>query len=242
MNRIRLDKFLSSQLNISRRGAKKLLGRKEVSVNGSTAVKGEQIIDADSDSVKLNGKEILYKKHIYIMLNKPVGVVSASKGAGDVTVIDILPEKMKTGGLFPAGRLDRDTTGFVLITNDGEFAHNILSPRHHVPKRYEVTADRLLTPEEISLFENGMTIGGELLKPAKISLIEYGENTEKPVYELIITQGLYHQIKRMFAAVGGRVLYLHRSAIGGLELDKNLAPGGAREISESELMLICGVK
>ncbi len=238
MARIRLDKFISSQLNITRSDAKKLLRQKSVSVNNALCVKGEMQIDTSSDEIRVNGCAIEYKEFIYIMLNKPKGVVSATEDTSDMTVIDILPESLKRNGLFPAGRLDKNTTGFVLITDNGAFAHDILSPAHHVPKTYIVDVEREVTTDEYGLFMEGMMIGDEKFKPAILEFIEKTSDTGFYRYKIIITEGRYHQIKRMFGSTGNAVCELERIAIGGLELDSSLLYGQAREISESELEMI----
>lgn len=235
---LRLDKFLSSQLNISRTDAKKLLRQKGVTVNGKSVVKGEFQLQTDNDVVSVNGKAVEYKEYIYIMLNKPKGVVSATEDSDDVTVIDILPESLKRSGLFPAGRLDKNTTGFVLITDNGAFAHDILSPSHHVPKTYIVDVEREVSADEFSLFEKGMLIGDELFKPAKLKFLEKNEDSNTFRYEIIIVEGRYHQIKRMFGSTGNPVVELERIAIGKLPLDRSLLPGEARELTESDIDLL----
>lgn len=235
-DKIRLDKYLSSQLNISRTDAKKLLKTKTVTVNGKPCSDAGLIVDTASDKVCRSGEEIGYKKHIYIMQNKPQGVVSASDSPGDTTVIDILPPELIRSGLFPAGRLDKDTTGFVLITDDGAYAHDILSPAHHVPKTYTVTLERDVTDVEIRLFFDGMTIGEEKFKPAEL----HKKEADRPVWQITITEGRYHQIKRMFASTDNRVLALHRDKIGGLMLDTDLMPGESRELTNEELEKITG--
>ncbi len=238
MSILRLDKFLSSQLNISRTDAKKLLRQKGVKVNGNSVVKGEFQLDTENDTVTVNGKSVEYKEYIYIMLNKPKGVVSATEDSDDVTVIDILPDSLKRSGLFPAGRLDKNTTGFVLITDNGAFAHDILSPAHHVPKTYIVDVEREVTADEFRLFEEGMLIGEELFKPAKLSFIEKNSENSAYRYEIIIVEGRYHQIKRMFGSTGNPVIELERIAIGKLPLDRALLPGEARELTESDIELL----
>ena len=232
MEMIRTDKFLSMQLNMSRSDAKKLLKSGNVTVNGKTVNKGDFQFDPSDSRVTVNGRELIYKKHLYIMLNKPVGVVSASQSPGDMTVIDLVPEELRRPGLFPAGRLDKDTTGFVLITDDGEFAHDILSPSKHISKTYSVELERDVKPDEFELFTAGMELGDILLKPASL------KKTGELRYEIIITEGRYHQIKRMFASVGNRVTALHRTMMGALALDDTLAAGQCRELTDEELMLI----
>lgn len=235
---IRLDKFLSSQLNISRTDAKKLLRLKGVKVNDISVIKGEFQLDALKDKVSVNGKILEYKEYIYIMLNKPKGVVSATEDSDDVTVIDILPENLKRSGLFPAGRLDKNTTGFVLITDNGAFAHDILSPSHHVPKTYIVDVEREVTAAEFSLFTEGMLIGEELFKPAKLRFLEKNTENKSHRYEIIIVEGRYHQIKRMFGSTGNPVMELERIAIGNLPLDRTLRYGEAKELTESDIKLL----
>lgn len=227
-----MDKFLSSQLNISRSDAKKLLKSGSVTVNGKTETRADVQLDLLQVRVSVNGNDVCYKKHVYIMLNKPQGVVSASVSPGDITVIDLVPDDLKRAGLFPAGRLDKDTTGFVLITDDGDFAHDILSPSKHVKKTYIVHLDREVLKEEYDAFERGMDLGDIVLKPASLSRI--AENT----YEIVISEGRYHQIKRMFAKTGNRVTALKRIKMGELELDPVLAPGECRELSAEEIELI----
>lgn len=235
--RIRLDKFLSSQLNISRSDAKRLLKRNAVTINGVCEKSGDVSITATEDIVCVNGKQIVYNKFIYIMLNKPKGIVSASSDNKDTTVIDILPEELKRSGLFPAGRLDKDTTGFVLITDDGEFAHNILSPSHHVPKTYLVEVAHPLDDCQLMRFRDGMLIGEELFKPAQLRPLNKLDNNNF-LYEITIIEGRYHQIKRMFASAGAPVLELKRISIGGLPLDPSLAEGASRLITREELLSI----
>ena len=236
MEKIRLDKFLSSQLNISRTDAKKLIKSKAVTVNGYGISKAEFTVNTACDKVCVGAKEVSYKKHVYIMLNKPKGVVSASASETDVTVVDLVSENLKRSGLFPAGRLDKDTTGFVLITDDGEFAHNILSPSHHVEKEYEVTLEREVTENEVTSFSKGINLGDILLKPASLEFICFNSEREnKPQYSIVITEGRYHQIKRMFASTGNKVLELNRIRMGALMLDKALALGECRELSAAEV-------
>ena len=238
MPKIRLDKFISSQLNITRSEAKKLIKSKSVSINNNSKVKADAQIDTTVDSVSVNGKKIEYKEYVYIMLNKPKGVVSATEDPTDVTVIDILPDKMKRTGLFPAGRLDKNTTGFVLITDNGNFAHNILSPAHHVPKTYLVDVEREVTEAEYRKFFDGMIIGDEHFKPVELEFIEIVESSGCFRYKIIITEGRYHQIKRMFGSTGNPVVELERIAIGGLPIDPALEYGQAKELFESDIDLL----
>lgn len=226
----RLDKIISTQLNITRSQAKAVIKQGRVQVNGITAKTGD-IKCFDDDLIRVDGKSIAYDEFVYIMMNKPKGVVSATYEKNDTTVIDILPEEMKRKWLFPAGRLDKNTTGFMVITDDGEFAHNILSPSHHIDKTYIATLDKPITYEVIKDFESGMLLSGEKLIEASIEAV----NDEKTVAKVVLRQGLYHQVKRMFKKHGITVVELKRTKMGNLPLDENLKPGECRYITKEEL-------
>lgn len=231
---LRLDRFLSNQLNISRNDAKELIKKRLVTVNGETAKLFDMKTDPLTDIVVSEGKEVLYRKHIYIMLNKPAGVVCATRDRLSETVLELIPEELRREGLFPAGRLDKDTVGFVFITDDGELAHDLLSPKKHVSKRYFAILEKPVTDRDIETFAEGITIdGGEKCLPAEL---EPG----KKVGEVFITlhEGKYHQIKRMAEAIGNRVVYLKRVSIGGLMLDENLAEGQCRELTGEEVEML----
>lgn len=229
----RLDKILSSQLNISRSDAKALLKKGRVSLNGKVAKSGDAKC-ADSDVVTVDGKQIIYSKFVYIMMNKPKGVISASDGKGEKTVVDLLPDDMKRRGLFPAGRLDKDTTGFVLITDDGEFAHSILSPSRHIDKTYVAHLDKAVTQQVIDDFRGGMTFNGEKLLEADAEIL----NNDPTVCKVVLKQGLYHQVKRMFKKHGITVTELERIKMGNLPLDSSLKSGECRYLTDEELNLI----
>ena len=232
----RLDKILASQGTLSRRDVKEIIRKGRVSINGVIAKKSDVKIDIENDLVTLDGETISLKKHIYIMLNKPQGIVSASESDTDETVVDLVPDELFRKGLFPAGRLDKDTTGFVLITDDGDFAHKILSPKNHIFKTYLATLDHHLSESDIEMLEKGITLAdGTTLKEAKVEILEDGE---QPVVKIMICEGKYHQVKRMFAAAGNKVVALHRSKMGELELDSALNPGECREITLEELKLL----
>lgn len=237
MDMIRLDKYLASQLQISRTDAKKMLRRGEVTVRGKEKITPETQIDPAKDTVTAGGKEIGYRAHYYVLLNKPAGVVSATRDAGK-TVLDLLPPSLRRPGLFPAGRLDKDTTGLMLITDDGDFAHRLLSPAHHVEKAYEVTLERKVSEMEQKSIEAGMLLGVEQLKPAGLRYLR--EENGLPVYEIVLTQGRYHQIKRMFGAQKNPVCALKRTRMGGFSLDETLAPGESRMLTEAEIGQIIG--
>ncbi|MBQ6872903.1 MAG: rRNA pseudouridine synthase [Clostridia bacterium] len=234
----RLDKILSSALKISRGDVKKLMKKQSVTVNGTLVKSGEMKIDPDTDEIRLNGSPVVYQKNIYLMMNKPEGVISASNDRSQETVVDLVPEEFRRDGLFPAGRLDADTTGFVLITDDGDFAHRILSPKNHVEKTYHARLAQRLSDGDIERFLSGIELkDGTLCLEARLRVIEDGET---PLVEVVIHEGKYHQVKRMFAALGNRVVQLRRIKIGGLSLDGTLAEGECREITREEIRLITG--
>ena len=235
MAKQRLDKIIASQGAYSRSEAKELVKKGRVLVNGKAVADSAFKADPETDSITVNGKALGYSEHIYIMLNKPQGVVSASRSPGDKTIIDLVPPTLKRNGLFPAGRLDKDTTGFVLITDDGDFAHEILSPKKHIEKTYVAVLDRPISEAEQKKFESGVALadGYECL-PAKIrNLSEDGRTVE-----IKLNEGKYHQIKRMAAACGSHVNELHRVAMGNLMLDESLLPGECRALTDEELRLI----
>lgn len=229
----RIDKILSSALKISRTDVKKLMKKQNVSVNGKHITDPNTKIDPSEDSINLNGQPVIYQEHVYIMMNKPKGVISASEDKSVPTVVDLVPEKLKKAGLFPAGRLDADTTGFVLITDDGDFAHRILSPKKHVEKTYIALLEKEISDSDIERFKNGIELrDGTLCLESKL------ERLSDRYVSVVIHEGKYHQIKRMFAALGNRVIELHRVSIGSLSLDENLKEGECREITNDELKLI----
>ncbi len=232
----RLDKILASQGTLSRRDVKELIKKGLVTVNGTVVKDSSLKIDENKDTVFLDGEELTLKKHIYIMMNKPQGIISASDSKDDKTVVDLVPDYLYRKGLFPAGRLDKDTTGFVLITDDGDFAHKILSPKNHIFKTYIAGLEHSLGSTEIEILEKGITLAdGTELKEAKVEILEDGD---KPLVKIMICEGKYHQVKRMFAAAGNKVVSLHRSKMGSLELDGSLKPGECREITAEELLLV----
>ena len=232
----RLDKLISSQGTLSRSRVKALIRDGAVRINGVTAVSPEQRADADVDEITVNGRVLTYSRYVYIMLNKPAGVVSASSDSRAETVIDLVPLELKRRGLFPAGRLDRDTTGFVLITDDGDFAHRILSPSNHIYKTYEARLAVRLGRDAAELVSSGITLSdGTVCMPADVRVLE---DTDTPLVQISICEGRYHQIKRMFAAAGNSVTALKRTAMGALELDGSLKEGECRLLSKNEVELI----
>ncbi len=231
----RLDKIISSQGKYSRSEVKKLIKQGLVSVNKTVVKTSDLKVDPQRDEIAVDGEILNYKKHIYIMLNKPQGVISASNDKSQKTVVDLVPPELFRDGLFPAGRLDGDTVGFVLITDDGDFAHRILSPKNHITKTYHAVLQREITAEDIESFKKGVELGdGTLCLEAELSPIK----AEMPMAEIIICEGKYHQVKRMFAALGNKVLFLKRVKMGELLLDEGLEEGQCREITDEELKLI----
>ncbi|MBQ7956560.1 MAG: 16S rRNA pseudouridine(516) synthase [Clostridia bacterium] len=231
----RIDKIISSQMNVSRNDARSMIKSGSVAVDGKSVTDSSAKVDAENSEITVNGKPLFFKEHIYIMMNKPQGVVSATTDNKIKTVIDIVPEALKRKNLFPAGRLDRDTVGFMLITDDGDFAHRILSPLKHVPKTYIANLRDRLSEEARQTLENGAVLSdGTQCMDALVRVID----EEGKVAEITIREGKYHQIKRMFASVGNEVTFLKRISIGNLHLDESLEEGECREITENELSLI----
>lgn len=230
----RLDKFLSSQLGISRNDAKELIKKRLVTVNGTVGKLYDMKIDPENDKITADGKEVAYRKYLYIMMNKPQGVVCSTRDGESKTVLELLPPELRRSGLFPAGRLDKDTEGFVFITDDGVLAHNILSPKHHVSKVYFARFEKEAEDSYISAFESGIEIdGGDVCLPAKIEILE-----DRHEALITICEGMYHQIKRMAEAVDNKIVYLKRIRMGGVDLDKNLAAGECREMLHKEIQNI----
>lgn len=230
---MRLDNFLTKALSVSRSEAVKIIKNKQIAVNEKIAIKKDTYIDEQKDIVKYNNQIIEYKEFIYIMLNKPKGYLSATKDLKDKTVIDLIDIKRE---IFPVGRLDKDTEGLMLLTNNGKYAHYLTSPNHHVIKKYYVEVEKDIQEEEIKLFCSGLEIrdGKDELyitKEAKLELI-----TNKTCY-VYISEGKFHQIKRMFEKINNKVLYLKRVKFGEIELDPILQLGEYRELTEEEIIL-----
>ncbi len=244
---MRLDKYVASCTGKGRTEVKNLIRAAKVTVNGEICKKADAQT-GDSDDVRLNSQRLVLVRQIFIMMNKPKGVVCACKDERDTTVIDLVKDKFPAKDLFPAGRLDKDSTGFVLITNDGQFAHSFLAPKKHVSKTYDVVLDAPVTPEMVAAFEAGVTLAsGEKMKAAQLKVCETScesndESGEKFYARVVITQGVYHQVKRMFGVFGVGVLELHRSAIGELELDKSLRLGEFRTLEPNEIDKIVAKK
>lgn len=228
---MRLDKYLAETAQCTRSEAKTMLQKGRVTVNGAVCKKGDTQLK-EADVVSVDGRPLKYQKFVYIMLNKPEGVVSASTDKRDTTVVDLVGDAYPRRELFPAGRLDKTSTGFVLLTDDGGFAHDILAPKRHVSKTYTVVIDTPLTDEMKDGFAGGVTLAdGTELSPAEVEAVSEDGLTVR----VKLKQGVYHQIKRMFGVYGAGVNALHRDAIGGLALDESLAPGEWRELSDDEV-------
>lgn len=232
----RLDKAIAMQGSLSRSEVKTLIRKGAVTVNGQVVKNADFGVDFDIDTVAVQGKELSLSMNIYLMLNKPKGVVSASEDKKLPTVVDLVPKELWRKGLFPAGRLDKDTTGFVLITDDGEFAHDILSPKKHISKTYHALVNGTITDEMVEGFVKGVTIGEDFTLPASLKKISSEEQGDWG--EVILKEGMYHQIKRMFGAYGLKVLELKRVQMGKLPLDPNLEEGKCRELTAEELRLV----
>ena len=234
MASLRLDKFISNQKGLSRSECRKFILRGAVMVDGKTVRVADTKIDPELNSVTIFGEEIGYKEHIYIMMNKPEGLVCANSDKGNKTVIDIIPEELKRKNLFTVGRLDKNTTGLLLITDDGDFAHRVISPKTETMKKYIAVLDGDVTDDMIFKFKEGTTLAdGTKCLPAKLI-----KTNEPNVAEVYIVEGKYHQVKRMFGIVGLGVDKLKRLSIGNLELDSNLREGECRELKSEELCKI----
>lgn len=230
----RIDKLIANSLPYSRSQVRELVKKKKVIVNDEVITSSDFKVDADTDNVIVDGKPLKYSEFVYYMLNKPAGVVSATNDNTCKTVLELINEPKKKD-LFPVGRLDKDTEGLLLITNDGELSHSLLSPKKHVDKTYYVETDGIITDEMVQKLENGIDIGDE--KPTLPSKVELISDKRANAY-LTITEGRFHQVKRMFKAVGREVLYLKRVSMGPLSLDETLEKGNYRELSEDEILLL----
>lgn len=229
----RLDKLLSNQSTWSRREVRSLVWKGRVKVDGLPVTDPKQRIDWETSQIEVDGKPMRLRAYLYLMMNKPAGVVSASRDGRYPTVVDLVPDSLKRKGMFPAGRLDKNTTGLVVITDDGALAHRILSPKNHVPKVYLARLDRPVTQEMAEGFSAGVPLAdGEVCLPAQLAQVE------ESLAQVTLREGMYHQIKRMFACYGATVLELRRISMGGLSLDEALAPGECRELTPDEVVLL----
>ncbi|MCM3035663.1 rRNA pseudouridine synthase [Bacillus pumilus] len=231
---MRLDKLLASSGFGSRKDVKKLVKARAVTVNGELAKQVKDHVDPSNDEVLVHGERVEYKEFIYLMMNKPDGVISATEDVRDETVVDLLEPEDIAREPFPVGRLDKDTVGLLLLTNDGQLAHQLLSPKKHVPKTYEVHLKYPLGDQDIKRLEEGVIILDDYrTKPAKVE-VDANEKEDTRI-RLTITEGKYHQVKLMAKAVGNEVIFLKRRSMGSLSLDEDLAPGEYRELTDEEL-------
>lgn len=228
----RIDKIISSQSNFSRKEVRQMILRNRVSINGQTVNKYDMKVDEKNIEIAVDGELLTLKKNIYLILNKPKGYISATEDKSQKTVLELIPEKFKGRELFPAGRLDKDTTGLMLITNDGVMAHNILSPRKHIKKVYEVVIDIEMREEMVIGFRGGVKLSDAECKSAELKITGKSEGI------VTIREGRYHQIKRMFGCFGAKVIELNRIGMGNLTLPENLKLGECRELTDVELEMI----
>lgn len=228
----RIDKIIASQGQYSRKEVKALIAKGRIAVDGRVVSSSSEKADPLTTQISIDGKPLAFKRNLYLVLNKPKGYVSATEDRDHPIVLDLVPQEYRGRGLFPAGRLDCDTTGLMIITDDGALAHNILAPKKHVPKLYHVELDIPVTEEMRLGFSEGVMLNDGVSKAA--DLIKTGEKTA----EVTLREGRYHQIKRMFGCFGAEVLELKRLGMGRLTLPEDLAEGECREMSEEELALL----
>ena len=226
----RLDKVLAATGRWSRREVKLLVKQGQVRVNGAAASSAEEKVDPETAVITVGGQTVVLQKHTYIMLHKPAGVLSATEDSRQKTVLELLPPELRRRGLSPVGRLDKDTEGLLLLTDDGELAHRLLSPKYHVDKRYYAEVDGLLGPADADAFAKGMTLDdGLVCLPAGLELCGSGACI------VTLQEGKFHQVKRMLAFRGAPVRYLKRLAMGPLALDPSLEAGAFRELTAAEV-------
>lgn len=230
-DKLRLDRVIASVCGCTRSEAKALIRRGRVMQNGTVLSRPEMPVSAQAGQLTVDGRPVAYQKYEYLILNKPAGILSVSHDPSRETVVDLVPPQWRRRGLFPAGRLDRDTTGLLILTDDGDFAHRLTAPKHHVEKEYVAVLDRLPMPDAAAQFEAGILLADESrCKPAQLTVL----SETPPTVRVILREGMYHQIKRMLAVCGAGVSALHRSRIGGLLLPQDLAEGECRILTEEE--------
>lgn len=233
---IRLDKYLAQMNKGTRKEIKEAAKRGRIAVNGTIVKNTDLKINPDMDTVLFDNEETGFVEYEYFIMNKPQGVISATRDEQDKTVIDLIKDNVRKD-LFPVGRLDKDTEGLLLITNNGDLAHRLLSPAKHVKKIYYAEIDGIVTEDDVKKFSEGIELSdGTITRPAVLKILVSAPISE---IELTIYEGKYHQVKRMFAAVGKHVLYLKRICMGELYLDKELDTGAYRRLTDEELELIC---
>jgi 16S rRNA pseudouridine516 synthase len=233
---LRIDKMLANLGYGSRKEVKQLLKSGAVKIDDVIVKDAKQHVDTAKQIVTFNGEVIEYREFIYLMMNKPQGVLSATEDSVGETVIDLLELEDQVYEPFPVGRLDKDTEGLLLITNDGQLSHKLLSPKKHVPKTYFAVIDQEVTDEDVKAFAEGVTLDdGYETKPGELRILKSGLRSD---IELTITEGKFHQVKRMFEAVGKKVIYLKRISMGPLPLDETLELGEYRELTDEEVELL----
>ena len=231
---MRLDKFLAHMGYGTRKEVKILVKSKAIQINEVVVRDSSMHVNELSDQVSVYGEVVEYREFIYLMMNKPVGVVSATEDSRDQTVIDLLDEDVRHFEPYPVGRLDKDTVGLLVLTNDGALTHRLLSPNKDVPKVYYAKIEGIVTESDIQTFKEGVTLDdGYHTKPGLLSILSSGPVSE---IELSITEGKFHQVKRMFEAVEKKVIYLKRLSMGALMLDESIQEGDYRELTEEEFM------
>ena len=235
MERLRLDKIIAASGRYSRREVKLLIRQGRVLVDGMPARSPEDKVDPEAAEITVNGEVLPYRRHTWLMLHKPAGVLSATEDGRGKTVLDLLPPELQRQGLFPVGRLDKDTEGLLLLTNEGGLAHDLLSPRHHVDKVYFARTAGTLTEEDRQAFAEGMELNGLRCLPAELEILSAGTESEALV---TLREGKFHQVKRMLAQRGKPVLYLKRVKMGNLTLDPALARGEYRYLTDEELQAL----
>ncbi|RLK62427.1 rRNA pseudouridine synthase [Atopobacter sp. AH10] len=233
---MRLDKILADSGYGSRKEVKSLLKQGLVFVNGEKVLQAKLQLDPEKDEIVVNGEILTYKKEIYLMMNKAAGVLTATRDNSQATVLDDIDPIYRRKELYPVGRLDKDTTGLLLLTTDGQLGHRLLSPKWHVEKEYQALVKGPLPTDACQRFASGMTIdGGEICRPARLVLTEKAETVPYQVVYISLTEGKFHQVKRMVKALGSEVLALKRVSMGSLKLDPQLKAGEYRELTQKEL-------
>lgn len=227
----RIDKILVSQNICSRKEAGQMIRKGRVQVNGQIITSPQTKVDPDTAQISVDGSVVAYRKYLYLMMYKPTGVLSATEDNRQKTVLDLVPPQLYRKGLFPAGRLDKDTTGLLILTDDGDYAHRMLSPKKHVYKIYQVETELPVTPQDQEKFLQGVSYGEIQYAPAQLFFSDPSDQKKTTVK---IREGKFHQVKRMFEACGNRVVHLHRSQIGALCLDDFLKPGQVRVMEKEE--------
>ena len=227
---MRLDRLLSELGAASRSELRQIIRRGRVSVDGVVVTEPERRVDPEGSEIRLDGELLTYRRFRYFMMDKPAGVLSVTEDRKQKTVLDLLPPELKRLDLFPVGRLDKDTSGLLILTNDGDFAHRVISPKSGVEKRYRAEVEGVLDEADVKAFAEGLTLGdGTKCLPARLEIT--GANT----CYVTVMEGKYHQVKRMLASRGKPVVSLRRLSVGALELDEALGPGGFRELEKNDL-------